>query len=176
MKAFPRSIGQSSQAFQLLDRDLQASRAGVIRLSGASALRAILISLSVLKSKSQNFVTQVQTAERFPEDASILFVSSCDAASEMKSLVATVRRVPDWIAVPDAPAGGFEIQDTMLHATGSVLSRDPEQKHLSFALYPLEPDAPRETRSIQPAKAKIPEPAQNLQQRRRWFENRRKIR
>jgi hypothetical protein len=176
VKAFSRSTRQSSQAFQLLDRDLQASRATVTRLMGASGLRAILVRLAALRSQSQNFVAQVQTAEDPPEDTAILFVSSGDAASEMKSLVAIVGSVPDWIAVPDAPAGGFEIHDTVVHPTGSVRSRDEEQKRLSFALYPLEPGAMKEARSIQPVKAKIPEPEQNLQQRGRWFNNRRKRR
>ena len=118
----------------------------------------------------------MQTSGAFSEDAPILFLSSADIALKISNLLTIVDQTPHWIAVPNSPADGMEIQGNVVHPTGRVQCRDEEQKQLSFALYPLEARARKEARSIRPVKAKIPEPEQNLQQRGRWFQNRRKIR
>jgi hypothetical protein len=87
-----------------------------------------------------------------------------------------LRRPPGRIAISDAPAGAVEIQDKVVHPAGSVQCLDDERKLFSFALYQLESRVLKEDRTIHPAKAKIPEPQRNLQQRKRWFQNGRKIR
>ena len=166
---------QSSQAFQLLDRALHAWRARVTRFSSSAALLAVLVPLSQLRSKSQKCAVKVQTAGELSENPSVLFVSSADVFSELSGLITMVGQPPDWIAVPDPPAGGLELQDKVVHPTGRVHCHDEEQKQLSFALYPLQTPI-KEAKSIHPVKAKIAEPGQNLQQRARWFQNRRKIR
>lgn len=175
MKEFLPSTRSTGEAFQVLNRDLKASRARVIRFSSGTGLQAILVPYSSLESKSQQFVAQLQAAGGFPADDSILFVSSPDAAAELKNLLVTAGRVPDWVAIPGASAGSIEIQGRVEHATGSVQSRDEIQRHLSFTLYPFEPPAMKPV-ALEPVKAKIPEPAQNLQQRAQWFRNRRKTR
>ena len=180
MKAFAPSDRETKGAFPLLDRDLQANRAPLVRFNSDSAGQALLVSLSVLRSKSKEFVAEVKTAERPLEDASVLFVSSPGAASELKSLLPTVERIPDWIAVPDPQAGSFELPGTVEQATGRVRSRSDAEKHLSFTLYLYKsdlykPGAIKQAR-LQPAKAKIPEPEQNLLNRAQWFKKRRKIR
>ena len=175
MKAFAPSDRETKGAFPLLDRDLQANRASVTRFNGDSAGQALLVPLSVLRSKSKQFVVEVNTAERPLEDASLLFVSSPDAASELKNLLPTVGRIPDWIAVPDAQAGSFDLPSTVEQATGSVQSRDDREKHLSFSLYLYKPGAVKQA-TLQPAKTKIPEPEKNLLNRAQWFKKRRKIR
>jgi hypothetical protein len=167
---------ESSEAFQLLDRSLRARRAAVIRFSAGDLQQAFLIPLSVLVSQSQRQVVQVQGIEGSSKDASILFVASSDVAGEIESLLtAVMEQSPAWVAIPDAPSSAVRIQGKVAQAAGRVLCRSKDQRDFSFALYPLA-TVKAAPKSIQPVKAKIPEPSQNLQQRGRWFQSRSRIR
>jgi hypothetical protein len=179
---FTGSTHSAAGAFDLLDRLLRTLKAHVVRLESSGSQRALVATVASLMGKPPSRGGPVQIEGLTSRDAPVLFLATAETDSEIRHLLdlldehspGSVR--PGWIGIPasadsDRSHASKPVPLSGAHPTAAVRIREDRNKTVSFDLYVLPGKSPS-TRSIEPVKAKIPEPEENLPARGRWFQRR----